>query len=157
MFLSLSISSSMGYGTFWVLIAAIALLIEIQTLGLSSIWFTGGGIAAAVVGYLDGPLWLQIVLFIVVSTVLLLAMRPLAKKKFTVGAEKTNTDSYIGRVEKILKTVDNNTGTGMLKIGDVEWRAVSEDGSVIPEGTLVKIERIEGTKLYVRREIGDIN
>ena len=59
----------------------------------------------------------------------------------------------IGRIEKVLVTVDNNAGTGMIKIGDIDWRAVSDDGSVIPDGTLVKISRIEGTKLYVRREL----
>ncbi len=143
----------MSYGTFWVIVAAITLVIEIISLGLSSIWFTGGAIVAAIVGYMGGPVWLQIVLFIGVSTVLLLAMRPLAKKKLALGQEKTNVDSMIGRTEKVLTTVDNNEGTGMIRIADVEWRAVSLDGSVIPEGTLVKIERLEGTKLFVRREI----
>ena len=143
----------MGYGTFWVIVAAVTLVIEIISLGLSSIWFTGGAIVAAVIGYMHGPLWLQVVTFIVVSTLLLFLMRPLAKKKLAVGTEKTNTDSLIGRVEKIIVTVDNNAGTGMLKIGDVEWRAVSEDGSVIPAETLVKIEKIEGTKLFVKREV----
>ena len=143
----------MSYGTFWVIVAAIALIVEIITLGLSSIWFTGGGIVAAIIGYMDGPLWLQIAAFIIVSTVLLFAMRPLAKKKLAIGMEKTNTDSLIGRVEKVIDTIDNNEGTGRLKLGDVEWRAVSSDGSVIPANTLVKIERIEGTKLFVKREV----
>ena len=80
-------------------------------------------------------------------------MRPIAKKHLPVGVEKTNTDSWIGRTEKVLTTIDNNAGTGMIKIGDVEWRAVSDDGSVIPEGTLVTIQRLEGTKLYVKREL----
>lgn len=143
----------MSYGTFWVIVAAVALVVEIISLGLSSIWFTGGGIVAAIIGYAGGPLWLQITAFIIVSTILLLIMRPLAKKHLAIGQEKTNTDSLIGRTEKILTTVDNGAGTGMLKLGDVEWRAVSEDGSVIPEGTLVVIQKIEGTKLFVRREI----
>ena len=146
----------MSYGTFWVIVAAVALVVEIITMGLSSIWFTGGGIVAAVIGYLDGPLWLQIAAFIVVSTVLLLSMRPLAMKKLKLGQEKTNADSLIGRTEKVLTTIDNNAKTGMVKIADVEWRAVSEDGSVIPEGTLVVIKRIEGTKLYVQREVNSL-
>ena len=146
----------MSYGTFWVIVAAVALVIEIITMGLSSIWFTGGGIVAAVIGYLDGPLWLQIAAFIVVSTVLLLSMRPLAMKRLKLGQEKTNADSLIGRTEKVLTTIDNNAKTGMVKIADVEWRAVSEDGSVIPEGTLVVIKRIEGTKLYVQREVNSL-
>jgi len=146
----------MSYGTFWVIVAAVALVVEIITMGLSSIWFTGGGIVAAIIGYLNGPLWLQIAAFIVVSTVLLLSMRPLAMKKLKLGQEKTNADSLIGRTEKVLTTIDNNAKTGMVKIADVEWRAVSEDGSVIPEGTLVVIKRIEGTKLYVQREVNSL-
>ena len=142
----------MSYGLFWIIVAVIALIVEIISLGLSSIWFIGGGIVAAVIAYLDGPFWLQVVAFIVVSTVLLLVMRPIAVKHLGLGREKTNTDSLIGRTEMIRTTVDNNAGTGSLKIGDVDWRAVSDDGSVIPEGTLVVIERIEGTKLFVRRE-----
>ena len=143
----------MTYGIFWVIVAAVALIVEIISLGLSSIWFTGGAIVAAIIAYSGGPLWLQIVAFIVVSTILLLVIRPFAKKHLAIGQEKTNTDSLIGRTEKVLTTIDNNAGTGMLKLGDVEWRAVSDDGSVIPEGTLVVIQRLEGTRLYVRREV----
>ena len=147
----------MSYGTFLVLVAAVALVVEIITLGLSSIWFTGGGIVAAIIGYMGGPLWLQFVAFLVVSTALLLLMRPFAKKHLAIGMEKTNTDSLIGRTEKVITTVDNDAGTGMIKLGDVEWRAVSEDGSVIPEGTLVIIQRLEGTKLFVKRELTDFS
>lgn len=143
----------MSYGMFWLIVAAAALVIEIISLGLSSIWFTGGGIVAALIAYADGPLWLQVIAFVGVSTILLLLMRPIAKKRLKIGEEKTNIDSMIGRIEKVLVTVDNNAGTGMIKIGDIDWRAVSDDGSVIPDGTLVKISRIEGTKLYVRREL----
>ena len=143
----------MSYGMFWLIVAAAALVIEIISLGLSSIWFTGGGIVAALIAYADGPLWLQVIAFVGVSTILLLLMRPLAKKRLKIGEEKTNIDSMIGRIEKVLVTVDNNAGTGMIKIGDIDWRSVSDDGSVIPDGTLVKISRIEGTKLYVRREL----
>ena len=143
----------MSYGMFWLIVAAAALVIEMISLGLSSIWFTGGGIVAALIAYADGPLWLQVIAFVGVSTILLLLMRPLAKKRLKIGEEKTNIDSMIGRIEKVLVTVDNNAGTGMIKIGDIDWRAVSDDGSVIPDGTLVKISRIEGTKLYVRREL----
>ena len=147
----------MSYGVFWVIVAAVALVVEIITLGLSSIWFTGGGIVAAIIAFMDGPVWLQLVAFIGVSTILLLLMRPFAKKHLAIGQEKTNTDSLIGRTEKVITTVDNDAGTGMIKLGDVEWRAVSEDGSVIPEGTLVIIQRLEGTKLFVKRELTDFS
>ena len=144
---------SISYGAFWLIVAAVALVVEIISLGLSSIWFTGGGLVAALAACLGAPLWLQILLFIVVSTILLLTMRPFAQKHLAIGQEKTNIDSIIGRTEQVMETIDNNARSGKIRLGDVDWRAVSEDGSVIPEGTLVKIEKIEGTKLYVRREL----
>lgn len=143
-------------GNFWILVAAVTLVIEFISLGLTSIWFTGGALVAAVAAYLGAPIWLQVVLFIVISTALLLGMRPFAKKKLKVGTEKTNIDSLIGRTENVLEEVDNTKKSGRIRIGDVDWRVVSEDGSVIPVGTVVKIVKLEGTRLYVKRDIDTI-
>jgi membrane protein implicated in regulation of membrane protease activity len=142
----------MSYALMWLIIAVFTLVTEIISLGLTSIWFTVGAAVAAIAALLGAKLWLQILLFMVISTVMLVAMRPIAKKYLKVGSVKTNAESYIGRIEKVRTTIDNDAGTGMLKMGDVEWRAVSEDGSVIPEGTYVKIQKIEGTKLFVIAE-----
>ncbi len=142
----------MSYGIMWIVIAVFTLVTEMISLGLTSIWFTVGALIAAVAAFMGAALWLQVLLFVVISTVMLVAMRPIAKKYLKVGSVKTNAESYIGRIEKVRTTIDNDAGTGMLKMGDVEWRAVSEDGSVIPEGAYVRIQKIEGTKLFVIAE-----
>jgi len=141
----------MGMTTIWVIIAAVFLIIEIITLGLSTIWFTGGGIAAAVAAYMGASITWQIIIFIVVSAVLLLAMRPIAKKRLIKKTEPTNIDSLIGQTETVLEEINPGAKTGLVRINDVEWRAATEDGSVIPAGEQVVIEAVKGTKLYVTR------
>lgn len=64
----------------------------------------------------------------------------------------TNSDSLIGQSAIIRETVDNDLGTGSLRIGDVVWTVRSENGEHIEEGTKVKIVEIQGVKLIVRKE-----
>ena len=139
--------------TIWIAVFAAALIWEIVSLGLTSIWFCGGAIAAAIAGYLGANWYVQIVIFIVVSAVLLLACRPIAKKKLITTAAPTNIDRNIGKKVKVLETVDSSAGTGLIKIGDVEWRAVSEDGRTIAKDSFAEIVNIEGTKVYLREVI----
>lgn len=135
----------------WLTVAIIALVIEAISLGLTSVWFTGGGLAAAIAAGLGAGVYLQIVIFIAVSVGLVLMLRPLAKKRIISGSEPTNLDSLIGRKEIVIEEIDNIEKTGRIRINDVEWRASSEDGSVINKGSLVEVVRIAGTKLIVRR------
>ncbi|MBP5191722.1 MAG: NfeD family protein, partial [Eubacterium sp.] len=92
-------------------------------------------------------------LFIVSSTLLLLLCRPIAKKKMIGQGAPTNLDRNIGRKVKVLETVDASEGTGLVKIGDVEWRAVSESGKVLQKDSFAEIVNIEGTKVYLREVI----
>ena len=136
--------------TIWIIVFAVMIIWEIISLGLTSIWFCGGAIAAAVAAYYGANIYIQIVLFIVVSTVLLLAIRPIAKKKLLTTAAPTNIDRNIGKKVKVIETVDSSTGTGLIKIGDVEWRAVSENGRTIAKDSFAEIVNIEGTRVYLR-------
>ena len=137
-------------GTIWIAVFAVALIWEIISLGLTSIWFCGGAIVASIAGFMGANYYVQIVLFIVVSAVLLIALRPIAKKKLIVSGAPTNIDRNIGSKVKILETVNPSEGTGLIKIGDVEWRAVSEDGRVISKDSFAEITKIEGTKVFLK-------
>lgn len=139
--------------TIWIVVFAAALIWEIVSLGLTSIWFCGGAVVAAIVAYLGVNPYIQIVLFIVTSTILLLLCRPIAKKKMIGQGAPTNLDRNIGRKVKVLETVDASEGTGLVKIGDVEWRAVSESGKVLQKDSFAEIVNIEGTKVYLREVI----
>jgi membrane protein implicated in regulation of membrane protease activity len=115
--------------TIWIIVFAAALIWEILSLGLTSIWFCGGAVVAAIAAYMGFNPYVQIILFIVISTILLLLCRPIAKKKLIAQGAPTNLDRNIGKKVKILETVDASEGTGLVKIGDVEWKAVSERNS----------------------------
>lgn len=124
---------------------------EALTVGLTSIWFAAGALVALVVTLLGGPLWLQVLLFIVVSALCMLAIRPIAQKHFNSKVEPTNADRIIGQEAVVTEPIHNLQATGAVRIGGMVWSARSEDDSLIPAGTLVRVLRIEGVKVYVER------
>lgn len=134
----------------WTALLVLFTLGEAVSVGLTSIWFAAGSLAALICALLEGPWPLQIALFIAVSTLTLLAFRPLAKKYFNSKVEPTNADRVIGSTATVTEDIDNLKGTGRAQVGAMPWAARSEDGSPIPAGTLVRVERIEGVKVYVK-------
>ena len=135
----------------WLGLFAVFLIVEAACpIHLVSIWFAAGSLAAALVGMLNGPVWLEILLFMVVSGGLLLALWPFARKFLKPTITKTNVDSVIGTVGYVTAPIDNLHAQGQVKLGGMEWTARSSDGSAIPEGTRITVERIEGVKVFVR-------
>ena len=118
-------------------------------LHLVSLWFAAGSLVALVVFLLGGPMWLQVTLFLLVSCLLLAALWPLSKKYLTPKLTATNIDSVIGSVGMVTAAVDNVRAEGQVKLGAMEWSARSTAGEPIPEGTLVKVDKIEGVKVLV--------
>ena len=116
---------------------------------LISIWFAVGALAAVVVSLLDGAVWLQIVVFFAVSAVLLISLWPIVRKVLKPKQVKTNVDAILGSRGYVTADIDNVSATGTVKLGAMEWTARSADGSPIPKGTLVKVEKIEGVKAIV--------
>ena len=133
----------------WLILAVVFLVAEAVTVTMTSLWFAGGALAALVVALLGGSWGLQIGTALVVSAALLACLRPLAKKHFTPKLTKTNVDAVIGTQGYVTADIDNAAATGTVKLGAMEWTARSADGSPIPKGTLVKVERIEGVKAIV--------
>ncbi len=134
----------------WLGIFALCLVIEAACpIHLVSIWFAVGSLVAMVVSLLSGPVWLQILLFAVVSGGLLIGLWPFVKKFLNPRLTKTNVDSVIGSRGYVTAAIDNVHATGQVKLGGMEWTARSSDGSPIAEGTLVKVDKIEGVKVYV--------
>lgn len=124
---------------------------EAATVGLTSIWFAAGSLAALIAALLGGALWLQIALFLVVSLLCLVAARPLAKRHLNDKVQPTNADRVIGLEAPVTEDIDNLHGKGAVTVNGLTWSARSQDDSVIAAGTLVKILRIEGVKVYVER------
>ena len=124
---------------------------EAVSVGLNSIWFAAGALCALIAALLGGPLWVQIALFLAVSALCLLAVRPLARRHLNSKVEPTNADRVIGQQAQVTEDIDNIRGRGAVVIRGVAWTARSEDGSPVPAGTLVKVLRIEGVKVFVER------
>lgn len=122
---------------------------EAITIGLTSIWFAAGSLVALVVALLDGPIWLQVVLFFVISVLCLLAVRPLASRYLNSRVEPTNADRILGAEAPVIEPIDNLQATGAVRIAGIVWSARSAHDTPIPAGTLVRILRIEGVKVYV--------
>ena len=136
---------------FWLAAVIILGIVEALTVGLVTVWFALGALAALISSLFDGPLWLQILLFIVVTAVSLVTTRPLVKKYFGKGSHKpTNADMVIGKQAQVTEDIDNLTGTGAVKCMGKEWSARSENGEAIAKGEIVTAVKIEGVKLIVK-------
>lgn len=135
----------------WLAVIIIAAVVEAAVPSLVSIWFVPGGIAAFIASLLDAELWLQIVLFIVVSCIALIATRPLVKKFHSRKLVSTNADMVVGETAVVAEKIENLTGEGRVNVLGKSWSARSADpDTVIQAGDKVKVERIEGVKLIVR-------
>jgi membrane protein implicated in regulation of membrane protease activity len=144
--------SGVLYIVCWLLLAAIFVVIEIISLGLTTIWFAGGAFIAALAALAGGNLVVQIILFAVVSIVLLVVTRPVAKKYLDSKTEKTNAEALIGQKAMVLDEVNNLMQTGRAKINGMEWTARSkEDAVIIPAGEQAEIVEIQGVKLILKK------
>lgn len=133
----------------WIAVMIVFGILETATVNMTSIWFVGGALAGLVVELLGGSVWVQIAVFLVVSGALLACLRPFVKKYVQPKRTATNADMVLGREAYLTETVDNLRGTGALKLDGKEWTVRSAGEAVLPEGTLVKIVKLEGVKLYV--------
>lgn len=135
---------------FWVVVLALAVLLEIATFALISIWFAAGSVVALIAAALNAPVWLQFVLFIVVSAIMLIFTRPLLKKLFPDKFVPTNSELYIGKSAVVIEDIDTERGMGRVKLNGVDWIAVNDDGKVIPKDALVTVTEVRGAKLAVK-------
>lgn len=140
----------MGYLIFWGIIFVAALIAEIASMQLISIWFAVGAAGSFIAALTGLGFPAQLGIFVLVSVILLLVTRPLLSKLRVRVQPRTNADLNIGESAVVIETVDPAHGTGRVKLGGVDWMAISETGSTIPAETIVLVTRVEGAKLYVR-------
>ena len=133
----------------WLVLLILFLIAEGATAAVTTIWFAAGALVAMVASLLGAHIWLQVILFIVVSVGCLMALRPLLKKYITPKKIRTNVDAVIGSQGVVLEKIDNLAGTGRVKLNGMEWSARAENKECIEAGTVVRVERIEGVKVFV--------
>ena len=133
----------------WLLLLVVFLAAEAATVSMVSLWFAVSALVALLVALLGGPGWLQGTLFLAISAVLLALLRPLVKRYVTPRITATNVDSVIGSTGLVTTAIDNVSAVGQVKLGAMEWTARSTSGQPIPVGTRVRVDKIEGVKVYV--------
>ena len=133
----------------WLVLLVIFAAGEAITVGLTSIWFAAGALTALIAALLGGPLWVQLTLFLAVSLLCLLAARPLAGRHLNNKVEPTNADRVIGAEAQVTQDIDNLHGKGAVVVRGMAWAARSEGGGAIAAGTMVRVLRIEGVKVFV--------
>ena len=137
---------------YWLILFAILLAVEIFTLGLTTIWFAGGALVAFFAALAGANLYVQLILWLVVSVLLLVCTRPVAKKYICKKQEKTNVDSLVGQETVVCEDISNRENTGKVMINGIEWTARAEDPTAMYEkGSIVRILRIEGVKVIVKK------
>ena len=137
---------------FWLIAFVALLIIEIITLGLTTVWFAIGSIAAFLAAYVGASIVVQIVVFLVVSIVFLVFTRPILMKFFNQKRERTNAESLIGQKALVLEKIDSMHAAGRVIVNGMEWAAKTEDAETIAVDEVVVIKGIQGVKLIVEKE-----
>ena len=139
----------------WLAVAIVLLVVEIITLGLTTIWFAGGALVACIAAALQADFLVQMILFLVVSVVLLFFTRPVAIRYMNKNRTKTNSESLVGKEAVVLQEINNLKASGQVQLNGIEWTARAENmEDVIEKGAIVCIKKIEGVKLIVTRKEG---
>ena len=147
----------MNYTILWLVALVFFIMIEIATMGLTTIWFAGGALVAVIAAALGAPVILQIILFLAASLALLYFTRPVAVKYFNKDRVKTNAESLVGRQAIVISEINNLQGIGQVTVGGQEWSArTAEDDMHLPVGSVADIVAIHGVKLIVKERKEDI-
>ena len=135
---------------YWLIALAVFLVIEIITMGLTTIWFAGGSLVAFIASLIGVPVVIQIAIFFVISFVLLFFTRPVVEKHLNNSREKTNVNSMIGKEGKVTEEIDNFNQKGTIVVNGLEWTArSSDDDIIIPNGAKVIVKDVQGVKAIV--------
>ena len=133
----------------WIAVIIAAVVVEVVSMQLLSIWFAIGGAAALITSFFTDSIAIQAVVFIAVSAAALVIIFPAVRKSLNKKSEKTNADRYIGKLAVVTEDISNINAKGQVKVDNQIWSARSDDGEELAVGTRVKVLRIEGVKLIV--------
>lgn len=137
----------------WLGVIVLSCFVEFTTpVQLTAIWMALGGVAAIISELCGAPIYLQVIIFIVVTAAAVILTRPLAKKLMKFEKTATNSDMLVGKTGKVISSVNGRKEVGRVKVmGDI-WNAVADNGELIPEDTEIRIKAIEGAKLVIEAE-----
>ena len=126
-------------------------VVEAATAGLVCIWFAAGALAALIAAFVDASVLVQVILFLVVSAGALAVTRPVLRRITAANAVPTNADRVLGEIAKVTETIDNENSRGAVYVDGKEWSARSLTEEIIPAGSRVRIESMQGVKVLVSK------
>lgn len=135
---------------FWIVLAVVLAVIEAETQGMVSLWFSIGAVFSFFASLLGIPMLYQALIFVIISSLLLIFLRPFAKDFLKVRPTKTNADRMVGEKGEVLETIDNTKRTGQVKVLGQIWSASSSTEEKIEKDSLIVVENISGVRLYVK-------
>ena len=135
----------------WLAVLVILLICEIITLGLTTIWFAGGALAAFFISFSGANFLVHFICFFLFYFSILFFKRPVHSRYINKNITKTNAEGLIGKQAKVLIEIDNNNCAGQALVDGQEWMARAMENEVIPVGTIVEIVQIKGVKLIVKK------
>ena len=137
----------------WLAVVLVTAIIEIITVGLTSIWVSGGALAALIVCLCGGHPALQIAVFFIVTFLLLYFTRPWAKKYLESRKVATNYEECIGKEVRVLEEVNNRKETGKVLYNGMEWSARAiEDDDIFAKDEQAVVSEIRGVKMILKRQ-----
>lgn len=140
---------------FWLCLAVLLAVLEAVTVTLITIWFAIGAVGATIAAALGANIWIQLLVFIIISAALLIATRPLARRLLAGKREATNADRLIGAEGQVIVPIDPIDNKGQIKARGQVWSAAAADGGNIPAGETVIIEKIIGVRAIVRKKAAE--
>ena len=137
---------------YWLGLFILLMIVELATMGLTTIWFAAGSLAALVLSLFDVALPIQIIVFLAVAVILLIWTRPIAMRYFNQNRTRTNVESVVGKTALVTKTIDNIHSEGKVNLNGMEWSArASRDTDVYQKDEIVQVIEIQGVKLIVEK------
>ena len=133
----------------WVAVTIICVIIESLTLSLTTIWFGISAFVMVFLAFTPIPFSVQLFIFVVLASVLLIFTRPFVKKKLNQKKIATNYERVIGQVAVVTKKI-TSLDKGSIKINGMEWTAATKGEASLEEGSKCIIEEIAGVTAYVK-------
>ena len=139
------------YTICWLAAMVIFGVIEAATATLTTIWMAIAALLAAGISAFNVPILVQLLSFAVVSAVLVIFTRPLAKRFLDGKIVPTNADRIINAKGVVVKEILPEEGMGQIKVMGQVWSAKSNDKEPISQGEDIVVLGIEGVCAIVER------
>lgn len=134
----------------WLAVGVVFLIVELLTTALVSIWFVPSAIITCLLSFVVDNLLIQIAIFVALSAVFMVVCRKIYNKHIKKPVDDVDqNEKLIGKTAKVAE--DTNGISGRILVGDVYWKAVSENGDIIPKGETVKVKSVNGTTLVINK------